>query len=106
MPEASGLVVQFGDVNEPGESNARGACELATGQTPVVTISAEAWASSTDAEREELIFHELGHCLLGLKHVAGINSDGIPKSLMDPSEIQGAIYEQNRDFYLKGIFKK
>ena len=40
--------------NEPGETGARGACDLASGQTPVVTISPDAWASSTEAEREDL----------------------------------------------------
>lgn len=104
--QVTNLVMGFGDVNDPGEIGARGDCEIVTGQTPTVTISADAWAASTDAEREELVFHELGHCVLGLKHIAGINSAGIPVSLMDPTEIDGAIYSQNRDYYLNGLFNQ
>jgi hypothetical protein len=102
------LVVEFGEVEAvPGESGgARGVCSAATGQTPVVTLSREAWDRSSDAEREELVFHELGHCLLGLTHEAGINSDGIPTSVMNPTEIGGAIYKQYREFYLRGLFGK
>ncbi len=103
--QVTDLTMQFGQVDSGGESGARGDCSWVSGQTPVVTLSADAWSSSTDAEREELVFHELGHCVLGEKHVAGINDQGIPRSIMDPSEISGAIYSQNRDYYLTTLFQ-
>lgn len=102
--QVTDLSMNFGDVNDPGETGARGACEAVSGQTPVVTIAPDAWASSTDAEREQLVFHELGHCVLSLVHIAGITSAGIPKSIMDPVEIDGAIYSQYRDYYLQTLF--
>lgn len=96
------LIVAFGDTGSNTET--RGLCAFAEGETPAVTINQQAWDSSTDDEREELIFHELGHCLLGLKHVAGINTDGIPASIMNPVEITSAIYAQNRAYYLHTLF--
>jgi hypothetical protein len=83
----SDLILEFGSVDgAPGDANsgARGV--------------------SSDAEREELVFHELGHCILGLTHVGGINADGIPASVMNPTEIHGAIYKQFRAYYMKGLF--
>jgi hypothetical protein len=100
------LIIQFGQVDADGESGGRGVCDVVTGQTPVITGSAEAWASSTDVEREELLFHELGHCVLGKRHVGGINDQGIPASLMNPYEIQGSIYTQFKSYYLANLFKQ
>lgn len=34
----------------------------------IITIDNEFWAEATTAQRENLIFHELGHCVLGKKH--------------------------------------
>lgn len=101
----SDLSLSFGQVDTAGESGGRGVCVVAAGETPTVTISADAWAASTEAEREELVFHELGHCLLSLQHVAGVNSQGIPESIMDPTAITGAIYSQNRAYYLSTLFQ-
>jgi hypothetical protein len=98
------LTIQFGQVDAVGETGGRGVCEAAEGMTPVITISQDAWTTSTEAEREELIYHELGHCVLHKAHVGGINQAGIPASLMNPSKINGAIYSQNKDFYLAGLF--
>jgi hypothetical protein len=96
------LIVEFGQV----QGTDRGECQLASGETPVVVLSQAAWDRSSDSEREELVFHELGHCLLGLRHEAGLTSDGIPASVMNPTEIDGAIYKQNREYYLSGLFKE
>jgi Zn-dependent protease with chaperone function len=98
------LIIRFGQVDEAGESGGRGVCQVASGETPVITVSAEAWATSTEEEREELIFHELGHCVLGLAHQGGINAQGIPASLMNPYKIHGGIYRQFKDYYLAQLF--
>ncbi|MES2795912.1 MAG: hypothetical protein V4683_08105 [Bacteroidota bacterium] len=43
------------------------------------------WQIATDNAKEALIFHELGHCLLGrIEHKTEKFSDGSPKSLMHP----------------------
>jgi hypothetical protein len=102
--QVTDLVIQFGQVDGVGENGGRGVCELSEGSTPVITISQAAWTSSSESEREELIFHELGHCVLHKTHVGGINSDGIPASIMNPYKIDGAIYSQYKSFYLTGLF--
>ena len=40
-----------------------------------------------DRQLETLIFHELGHCLLGRVHVSDTLPNGDPKSIMTPHDI-------------------
>lgn len=47
-----------------------------------VRVSASFWAIASDAEKEMLIFHELGHCVLNREHDTSLNSEGYPKSYM------------------------
>jgi hypothetical protein len=100
------LTIRFGQVDADGETGGRGVCESAAGETPVITISQAAWNASSDAEKEELVFHEMGHCVLHKTHEAGINSDGIPASLMNPTKIDGSIYSQFKAYYLAKLFVK
>jgi hypothetical protein len=99
------LIVRFGQVDADGEGGGRGVCEYSAGNTPVITLSQSAWDSSSDADREELVFHELGHCVLMKRHEAGLLRElGIPKSLMNPTKIDGSVYRQNKNYYLSSLF--
>lgn len=61
-----------------------------------ITISRSYWLESTDTERELLIYHELGHCVLGKHH----SSYGIMRAyLMSPG-----VYEARRETYLRNLF--
>jgi hypothetical protein len=42
---------------------------------------------SDHVQRETLIFHELGHCLLGRGHTTDTLANGDPKSIMIPNDI-------------------
>lgn len=76
--------------------------------TPVVVIDPTAWQSFTTSDREELIFHELGHCLLNRDHIDGTVTLGgvtIPSSVMSTYDFPGEIYYAYRDYYLNELFK-
>jgi hypothetical protein len=53
-----------------------------------VVVDKEYWGRLSDDERKLLIFHELGHCVLGRKHVPTFHSDEnyvfTPDSIMYP----------------------
>ena len=49
-----------------------------------VSILRSAWDSYSADLRKELVFHELGHCVLGLEHDETLGSDGRPESIMFP----------------------
>ena len=68
-------------------------------------------------EKEALIFHELGHCLLGRVHVSDTLPNGEPKSLMVSSNVSlyspckyvfGQVIDCNnvhkRDYYIDELF--
>jgi hypothetical protein len=103
--QVTDLTIRFGQVDASGESRGRGVCEYSAGSTPTITISQTAWESSTESEREELVFHELGHCVLHKTHQAGITEAGIPQSLMNPAKIDGSVYSKNKAFYLSKLFR-
>ncbi len=95
------LIMKFGVLANPLE---RGVCEVAPETTPTVTISPAVWNRIDEAEREELVFHELGHCVLRRKHVAERDDTGVPVSLMNPIKIDGQLYEMYSRYYLEELF--
>ena len=38
-----------------------------------------------DIKKEQLIWHEMGHCVMGRGHITDLNADGKPISIMYPS---------------------
>jgi hypothetical protein len=95
------LVVRFGAMENPYE---RGICEIAGDETPVITINEEAWDQMSEDEREPLMFHELGHCVLKRKHRADQIGPGVPASLMNPYTIAGWTYGQYKKHYIDELF--
>lgn len=79
------LIITFGPVS--GE-DVCGQCLLQAGKTPRITLNnnSDCWKAAYPNERECLVFHELGHCLLDRTH----RSDKFPKgqyvSLMNPDD--------------------
>lgn len=84
-PATNNLIVTFGTTQG---GDVCGQCLLESGKTPRITISTTAfcWQSANDNERECLVFHELGHCLLNRSH----RTDRFPNkayvSLMNPDD--------------------
>lgn len=42
--------------------------------TPKIYLNAHYWLNSVHLDKEEIVFHELGHCILNLEHSEGIMS--------------------------------
>lgn len=64
------LMLQFGELKYPVVGN----CASYTNGERIVTIDKNYWALAGDGLREELVYHELGHCLLGRGHVENVLS--------------------------------
>jgi hypothetical protein len=97
------LIVKFGQT-EPKQD---GVCETSDHTTPTIIINERAWRQMEDLGRESLMFHELGHCILGRSHVMIMNADepNVPSSLMYPVAINLSIYAEKRDYYVRELFK-
>lgn len=100
------LIVQFGSTPTMNET---GVCEITDGETPIVTINEKIWLNLNTMDRQEVIFHELGHCVLRRKHQEGTVTVGgywgtIPNSIMYPYRIPGSIYQPNEAYYDTELF--
>jgi hypothetical protein len=86
-----------------------GLCETGAGMTPTIHIDEEGWDEADDATRESLLFHEMGHCVLGQNHRndSGNVDDSptpIPTSIMNATIVDGEIYDAHREYYLREFF--
>lgn len=71
---------------------------------PDVFLNKEHWLFYTDLGKEELVFHELGHCVLHRDHIATWNK-GIPDSIMYPYTFGDEYYYMfNREYYINELF--
>lgn len=79
------LIIEFG---QPSLKEACGECVLEAGKTPRIILAknASCWQQVSTQERECLVFHELGHCLLNRSHVATPFPSGAFVSLMNPAD--------------------
>lgn len=71
-----------------------------------LTIDTDHWNTSTDSEKELVVFHELGHCILGRVHTEEKDRQGKCVSIMTAGK--GACklnYATNRTAYLNELFK-
>jgi len=78
-----------------------------------ISIDLAYWKESNLPEKEELIFHELGHCVLDREHdekqIPGggfLSWESRPKSIMYPYTLFYDDYTFNRAEYLKELFYK
>lgn len=99
--EVRSLRVQFGATKNAQE---RAFCVRSSEAAPTITVNAQSWENSTEAERENTIYHELGHCLLGQGHRASVDGSGIPVSLMNPYKLDPVIYESYRADLVSELF--
>lgn len=80
------LIITFGQTR--GE-DVCGECRVQVGKTPRITLSTDpsCWQQANQNEREGLIFHELGHCLLARQHRSDRFPTGAYVSLMNPDDV-------------------
>ena len=80
------LIITFGTVIK---EDICGQCLLENGKTPRIVLNSDSfcWQQANREERECLVFHELGHCLLKLGHRTDKFPNGAFKSLMNPDNV-------------------
>lgn len=66
---------------QPMHTQAIGVCDISSA---TITIDSTYWNTIDDSQREQLVFHELGHCAMGLQHVNTTQPDKCPTSIMYP----------------------
>lgn len=64
------------------------------------------WVTYNKYTREELVFHELGHCVMNLGHIDDmvvIGSVMIPKSIMAPNLFGSKTYYEFHEYYIQQL---
>lgn len=103
------LVIVFDDLSysfsEVG-AGVIGYCTWVKG-APLIHIDRMFWAESDSWTKEELLFHELGHCVLFRGHVDALTLDGRPMSIMYPFVIHADLFNQYTESdYLDELFTR
>ncbi len=71
-----------------------------------IMIDEDYWDTSTPLEREQLMFHELGHCILGADHDDSVDENNEPTSLMNSYVVHDKIYSKHREEYIRKLFAR
>lgn len=72
--------------------------------TPEIAVSRQEWVKADEYEREMILFHEMGHCVLHRYHTAKKDVDGIATSIMGPYILPSTLYKNRRELYMKELF--
>ena len=104
--QVTDLVLSFGSTPSLNET---GVCEWADNETPKITINQRIWNTLNDYDKQEVIFHELGHCVLKRIHqntemMAYNGTVQVAESIMYPYRISGTIYRDNIVHYHDELF--
>ena len=93
-----GIIVEFIDKYTTKIKTGRviATCEMVD---RIITISKYDWDRWSELEKENVLFHELGHCALNRGHTVQKFDDGTPYSLMYFQKMSEYVYESNRDHY-------
>jgi hypothetical protein len=89
--KVTGINIRFGNTRYP----TIGWCQITPGLNEI-EIDSAFWMSADDKAREQLLYHELGHCILYLDHDdrrVRINNANIEGSIMN------TYFFGNRDYY-------
>ncbi len=108
-----GLKLHSDNLTVKFNPNENGASQCTNLGTQEILINKPFWNSFNELERESLIFHELGHCILGLNHDNCLLLDGTSESMMcgigGSCSIDYCFYPyggMRREYYLDQLFDK
>ncbi|NRB51143.1 MAG: hypothetical protein HRU41_25960 [Saprospiraceae bacterium] len=84
-----------------------GQCHYSEQAPNIVEVDDEFWARASDLEKEYVVFHELGHCVLGRNHNDDRNADGTCSSIMQSglTSCRVAYGPANRALFLDELFE-
>lgn len=106
--DVNNLVVLFEENLVVGGIDAAGLCQRGRNETPTIKLDTTSvnWQSNLSS-REQLVFHELGHCILERGHIDDRLSNGNYKTTMRATgeQIYGPVYSSfKRDYYFDELF--
>ena len=98
------LTVEFGVTATSEDPTAIGWCIWNDDNTKNIIISQNYWNSTNVWGQREVLFHELGHCVLDREHDTNM-VHGRPESIMYPDALDPNIFQQFYSSYMDELFK-
>lgn len=106
----SGISIVIGDIwiAHDGKSNAGGVCYMPNKH---IILNKDRWLNEfSDDVKEEIVFHELGHCQLRLMHSdepdRQVERNKCPKSIMYWRGASGECWAKKRRYYIRELFSR
>lgn len=102
---ALGIIYNFEDIEQEFVA---GSCTYNSHSPNQVTIDTEFWQIAPNAIKEMVVFHELGHCVLGRDHREGRDTDGFCISIMRSGDgsCKDGYNSQTKDYYMAELFNE
>jgi len=96
-----------GYVENIEERGTLGQCKSYSNGSKEIVIDQPYWNQASDVEREYLVFHELGHCILGREHLDSKDAGGVCTSIMQSGDgtCKGIYDLTNREELLEELFE-
>ena len=100
------LVIKFADLKGATAGECERVVSVLTKKTIKrrIFIDAKIWDHLDEMERINLVFHEIGHCVMLKPHDATMSKDNCPKSIMYPEIISPQCLEEYWYDYLIELF--
>lgn len=88
------------------EGSVAGICSTNGHDLRHITIDQNFWNQAPHLLKEMIVFHELGHCVLGRGHEESAFSNGICRSIMRSGlgSCRDAYIPENRDYFIEELF--
>lgn len=99
------VTATFGALTAEDGQRILGMCSARAGDH-TITLDKTYWSRTTPLLREFLVFHELGHCVLGREHLDTQHSNGVCTSIMHSGKTgcRNAYSTSTRSAYLDELF--
>lgn len=100
---ALGVTVELADVEG---DNVAGVCYYHSQLPGRIEIDAPFFARMSDLQREHVVFHELGHCVLGRGHTEAQYQNGVCQSIMasGTGSCRTLYTEETRSIFIDELF--
>lgn len=91
--DATDISIQF------GATDGSTVCAQCSGDHKSITVRQDCWAHGDATTHKIMLYHELGHCALGLQHVDTAD-------IMFPSRISEDLFNTAPDGFIEHLFKQ
>ena len=110
--EHRGILVDYtsanvtAEIKQIDEGSVAGTCTTNGHDLRHISIDQSFWSKASPLLREMVIFHELGHCILGRGHEEGRFDNGVCRSIMRSGlgTCADAYNVTNRDYFIEELF--